>query len=424
MLSGDNSILQRATDAKTLTERASVVEQARTDVLGYQADNKGEDIDKKQLKTVLDKYFDEVPDLTDMKKDAILNTELHTLAKYGTHTITVSEIYNGNLKDATPQVTGNLNADEIAGLPSGIVEIAKDDVINTTIKNNDNIRAVITGEVPIPNGFYYVGGTKDEGVVISDSKADSGKGTSHSVAQTLQGNQFVWVPVLESIDFKTYKGYKEQSLDNDFSYCSEPCEDSKGYSNEEQEYNTMKTSVINNNGFYVARYEASQGFNGAESKQGKTVWNNISWGESVSSIGNTGAVYQAQQMYTGKPGYDITSSLIYGVEWDAIMNWIDSNYKTGTCNTSSSFVANSIGKGNYSGNMTVTVSDENYSIKNIYDLAGNATEWTMEAWHAFNRVARGGIFDYTGSERPASTRFYWATTDTRYECSFRVALYL
>ena len=99
MLSGDNGILQKATDAKTLTERSSVVEQARADVLGYQAENKGGDLDKTQLKTVLDKYFDGVPDLTDMQKDAILNTQLNTLAKYGIHSIAVYEIYNGNLKN-------------------------------------------------------------------------------------------------------------------------------------------------------------------------------------------------------------------------------------------------------------------------------------------------------------------------------------
>ena len=29
--------------------------------------------------------------------------------------------------------------------------------------------------VPIPDGFYYVGGTKEEGVVISDKSEDAGK---------------------------------------------------------------------------------------------------------------------------------------------------------------------------------------------------------------------------------------------------------
>ena len=63
---------------------------------------------------------------------------------------------------------------------------------------NDQITPIYDGEngvIPLPDGFYYVGGTKSEGIVISDDPADEGKGTSHEVAQTLQGNQFVWVPV-------------------------------------------------------------------------------------------------------------------------------------------------------------------------------------------------------------------------------------
>src|SRR5699024_156146 len=54
----------------------------------------------------------------------------------------------------------------------------------------------VEGNVPIPVGFYYVGGTKNEGVVISDRRQDQqGKGTSHEQATNLEGNQFVWVPV-------------------------------------------------------------------------------------------------------------------------------------------------------------------------------------------------------------------------------------
>ena len=97
MLSGDDSILQKATEAKEYTERASVIEQAQTDVLGYQAENKGGDLDKTQLKFVLDTYFKNVPsDLPDGEE--LLNLELTTLNKYGTHQIKVSEIYNGNIQ--------------------------------------------------------------------------------------------------------------------------------------------------------------------------------------------------------------------------------------------------------------------------------------------------------------------------------------
>ena len=45
--------------------------------------------------------------------------------------------------------------------------------------------------IPLPEGFTYVGGTKSDGIVISDDPADAKKGTSWEVAQTLQGNLIV-----------------------------------------------------------------------------------------------------------------------------------------------------------------------------------------------------------------------------------------
>ena len=99
MLTGNNSILQKATDAKNNTERASVIEQARTDVLGYQAENKGIDLEKTQLKSVLETYFKDVPtELPDGEE--LSNLELTTLDKYGTHQIKVHEIYNGSLAES------------------------------------------------------------------------------------------------------------------------------------------------------------------------------------------------------------------------------------------------------------------------------------------------------------------------------------
>ena len=93
MLSGDNSILSRATTAKEDTERITVIEQARMDIIGCQLEKKGDNLDKIQLKSVLDKYFNDVPIFNDMEKNDILNTELETLSKYGNYTIKVSEIY-------------------------------------------------------------------------------------------------------------------------------------------------------------------------------------------------------------------------------------------------------------------------------------------------------------------------------------------
>lgn len=48
--------------------------------------------------------------------------------------------------------------------------------------------------IPIPDDFYYVGGTKDTGIIISDSLDDANKGDDKPASEYV-GNQFVWVPV-------------------------------------------------------------------------------------------------------------------------------------------------------------------------------------------------------------------------------------
>ena len=279
--------------------------------------------------------------------------------------------------------------------------------------------------VKIPDGFYYVGGTKEEGIVISDNIEDMNEGTSYEVAKTLQGNQFVWVPVENDTDFQRYAGYEDSKLQDISSY-TEPY--ANGYENEEVEYNEMKKSVLKYNGFYVGRYEASNNGGKAESKQGKQVWNKIAWGTSMSDIGTTGAVYKSQQMYSDKEKYGVTSNLIYGVQWDAIMQWIDPEYKNedGKLYEKNSFVANSTDKGNYSGSVAaLTGSNENYVVKNIYDLAGNVCEWTAEANTTGNRVIRGGDYSVQASKSPVSSRGYDSANNASHaNYGFRVALYL
>ena len=113
MLSGDNGILQKATDAKTKTERQSVVEQARTDVLGYQVENKGSYLQKSQLKSVLDNYFNDVPDVDNLPDgEELLNKEFTTLDKYGSYIIKVSEIYDGKLTTETNRTIITFYIDE------------------------------------------------------------------------------------------------------------------------------------------------------------------------------------------------------------------------------------------------------------------------------------------------------------------------
>ena len=94
MLAGDNSILQKATDAKTNSEKQGIIEQARIDILGQQTENKGANITKEQLATILDKYFiaiatESIPDEVSSTNDI----ELTTLDER--YKINLSEIFKG-----------------------------------------------------------------------------------------------------------------------------------------------------------------------------------------------------------------------------------------------------------------------------------------------------------------------------------------
>ena len=349
------------------------------------------------------------------------------------------------------------NAETNEQLAMGELEDWMDDYLNGNGGNQgggDQGDEVIVDTVKIPKGFYYVGGTKDAGLVISDNPADENKyslsnwtdqanipsglnaetGINNVQIEPIEGNQFVWVPVEKPDLFQRYDGYwnigSGTTLQGVKDMCQEPASNAASW--ETTEYEAMQTSVINNKGFYVARYEASGATgNKAESKSGAMPWVNIPWGTSMTEVGNSGAVYRAQNMYNDSE-HAVTSTLIYGVQWDAIMNWIDSNYskENGTCN---SFVSNSTGQGNYNedentnswkNNLTSCGSSDDYRVKNIYDLAGNVFEWTMEALSTASRVARGGIFIYSGSFGPASFRSYTAPNGINEGLGFRVALYL
>ena len=165
--------------------------------------------------------------------------------------------------------------------------------------------------VTIPAGFAVsqVEGenTIEDGLVIIDSK----------------GNEFVWVPVEVDTDFKRYNGYLNGEISSNLTSTEEPS--SKGYSTEQSEYYAMQTSILKNDGFYVGRYESGTT---AESgtgirgnlviKQGVNVYNNIKWGNSSTDV-TGGAVEVASKMYSKENGDSVTSTLIYGIQWDAIM---------------------------------------------------------------------------------------------------------
>ena len=395
-LMGDNGILTKANDAKRETEIAEVKERAQLDIASWVADKmeNGETatVDTPDLvKSILDTAN---PDADNRYYKEVTDEGVVTLNDY---IVPIEELYTDG--------TG-------AGGGSETGEVEAGDVLETerpTEWESDKVTPIADGEdgvIPLPDGFSYVGGKKSEGIVISDASEDAGKGTSWEVAQTLQGNQFVWIPVDNDEYFKRYDGYYDGNFDDGFvEECAEPY--SGGYATEQDEYDAMEASVLMYNGFYVGRYEAgvkgerTSGINDeVVIKQGKNVYNNIGWSNSDDMKNEKGGAVELSKNFDATRGYtSVTSTLIYGVQWDAIMQFIDPKYKDED-GTLTSYVANSTERGNYDedentntwrGSLTVTGASANYEVKNIYDLAGNCDEWTMESYDTFSRVFRGRL---------------------------------
>ena len=215
-----------------------------------------------------------------------------------------------------------------------------------------------------------------------------------------------------------------------------------GYATEEQEYYAMMQSVQKYNGFYIARFEAGDGEATTErtsvtvahkvvSKKGSYVYNYVPWGaatndtsaQTKNGVSNVeGVVELSKNMY--KNSNSVVSTLCYGVQWDAIMNFVSDETHN---------ITNSQSWGNYgtfagSADMNyMTGSNETWKAKNIYDLAGNVEEWTMEASSTGARNNRGGSFKDVGFESGQATSnrvLSGSATNAENGLGFRPALYI
>ena len=95
MLTGENGILTQAQTAKENTEKASLIEQVQVDILGEQTKGNGSGITSGALQTILNKYFDDVPeDATTITKDTVLTAK----EEYGGYEMKVSDMYDGEIE--------------------------------------------------------------------------------------------------------------------------------------------------------------------------------------------------------------------------------------------------------------------------------------------------------------------------------------
>ena len=96
---------------------------------------------------------------------------------------------------------------------------------------------------------------------------------------------------------------------------------------------------------------------------------------------DTLAGYHLPTILTNETG--ATSTLIYGTQWDATMTFLSDVTNLNVSNKP--YIQDSTEMGNYSGTLKTT---GQYAVKNIYDLAGNVFEWTMERCISDYRVRR------------------------------------
>ncbi len=235
-----------------------------------------------------------------------------------------------------------------------------DDVIDKiTGKETENTELLIGGkDVVIPSGFTIstdTASTVDEGIVVKDSK----------------GNEWVWVPCTEY----TRKDFGKQS--GSYSDYSETL-------TKEQ-----SDSIKKYKGFYIGRYEAGKESEKVVIKQNVPVYNNISFAD-CKSKSRSFAVdngYNTSKMFT---------VLCSSYAWDSALKFIEKINSTYPTNST---------QGNYNSSMKYT--GLTTPVCNIYDMGGNAWEFTTESYNNGSApyVRRGGSYaDKLTSDFQASYR--------------------
>ena len=304
-----------------------------------------------------------------------------------------------------------------------------------------------TDGVKIPTGFYYVGGTKASGIVISDNKNDKNKYRNQKVVGTdLLGNQYVWIPCTtdsSSSDLqyaRTEWGVEVDGADNsraikdeltltDSSVTYSDADTANGINADVSkeivaQIKAEKTSVAKYGGYYIGRYEVGKNGDTAVVKYNQTPYAEITWST---------AYGLAKRIITNS---EATSYLCSSYAWDTAVNFIQNN------STAKNYATSIEGfNGNWnpqavkdpSGNVIKpagTSQQLNTGLTtqfcNIFDIGGNEAEFTTELNPGTSEtvVLRGGDYNHYILNFPAGYRCDNHSGCAGVDDGFRATLFL
>ena len=321
-------------------------------------------------------------------------------------------------------------------------------------ENNGGSETVSNRNPYLPKGFRQVSGTTiDNGLTIQDST----------------GNQYVWVEVPKTkevyptagleitefteseytaieTDLHTYtKDYRYSGFTD--TYFSVTGLTSEQYTQLKQK---MLKSVYRNGGFYIGKYETGIEDTARTSKTEPTETPVI---KQNAYPYNYITCSQAQTLASSMEHGDRTTSLMFGVQWDLTLKYLETkgtsqadletdstnwgNYSNSVWNITNANLKYSSDYGkswttatekSKTSNESILLStgaSESFSKMGIYDLAGNVFEWTLEQPSSPNNscAMRGGSYDDTGSLSRASRRSFTDTFVANYYNGFRCVLY-